>query len=68
MAKLKVNNHHHFQDVAGIIALTGTYAVSERFVESKFDIRVQKIGGTYRTYVYVTKVYFYHVTAEIPGK
>nr|XP_039263090.1 synapsin-2-like isoform X1 [Styela clava] len=51
MAKLKVNNHHNFQDVAGVVALSGTYAVSEPFVESKFDIRVQKIGGTYRAHV-----------------
>ena len=49
-AKFKVNNHYEFQDVVGVAALTNAYVVVEAYVDAKYDIRVQKIGGNYKTY------------------
>uniref|UniRef100_H2ZFX5 Synapsin ATP-binding domain-containing protein n=1 Tax=Ciona savignyi TaxID=51511 RepID=H2ZFX5_CIOSA len=51
MAKFKVENHYEFQDVVSVAALTNAYVVSETFVDSAYDIRVQKIGGNYKSYI-----------------
>nr|NP_001161823.1 synapsin [Ciona intestinalis]ACT32026.1 synapsin [Ciona intestinalis] len=51
MAKFKVENHYEFQDVVSVAALTNAYVVSETFIDSAYDIRVQKIGGNYKSYI-----------------
>lgn len=50
MAKFKVHDHYEFQDVVGVAAMANTYVVVEQFVDTLYDLRIQKIGGDYKAY------------------
>jgi glutathione synthase/RimK-type ligase-like ATP-grasp enzyme len=48
--KVRVRDHHDFEDLRGLVALHGDYSTTEPFLQGEFDLRIQKIGDQYRVF------------------
>jgi hypothetical protein len=46
--KARVENSGQFSDMTSVIAISDSYCTVEPYVESKFDLHVQKIGSNYK--------------------
>ena len=49
--KVRVANHHDFQDIAGVVGVSGCYSTTELYVDTLYDIHIQKIGNNYKAYM-----------------
>jgi len=50
MGKVRVNDYDQFRDLSTVVALHHDYCTAEKFIESEYGIRVQKIGDHYRVF------------------
>eukprot|EP00947_MAST-08B_sp_MAST-8B-sp1_P000919 g919.t1 len=51
VGKMKVADHHDFEDFRSVVAMTkGDYCTAEPFVEGEYDLRIQKIGTHVRAF------------------
>ncbi|XP_061187733.1 synapsin-like [Saccostrea echinata] len=51
VGKVRVANHYDFQDIAGVVGVSHCYSTTELYVDTLYDIHIQKIGNNYKAYM-----------------
>ncbi|XP_021341161.1 synapsin-like isoform X1 [Mizuhopecten yessoensis] len=51
VGKVRISNHYDFQDMAGVVAVSNCYTTTESYIDTIYDIHIQKIGNNYKAYM-----------------
>lgn len=51
VGKARAETNQEFLDLASLAALANTYCTAEPYVETKYDVHVQKIGNNYKAFM-----------------
>ena len=51
LGKTRAGSAQEVQDVASLVGSCGAYCTAEPFVDSKYDLHLQKIGPSYKAYM-----------------
>ncbi|XP_076278149.1 synapsin isoform X2 [Lasioglossum baleicum] len=51
VGKARAETNQEFLDLASLAALANTYSTAEPYVETKYDVHVQKIGNNYKAFM-----------------
>ncbi|KAK0073103.1 hypothetical protein PV325_010277, partial [Microctonus aethiopoides] len=51
IGKARAENNQEFLDLASLAALTTCYCTAEPYIDTKYDVHVQKIGNNYKAFI-----------------
>lgn len=51
--QVRLDNIDTYREVAHILALGSNYATTEKYIDGRYDLHLQKIGNNYRAYMWV---------------